>query len=419
MQYQLLGNKIHLIFQPAERNEVNLEFTYSSGGSWFEQPGDRGKRHLLEHCLVSSTKDMNFEQLKDYCFANEINLNAYTGQLTMSIVASGHKEDFLKILSLLLQFFLQPVFFQTDLDREKEIVLREISERSGDPNYVLYYDTLKQIFTPDSLDNNQVLGLSEEVAATTIADFSRIYQQILTDSHLIFKISGGFDPDIASDTIKSSLATLGLLNQTATYSVNFLPANKFNNFASLFYVHPFGHQHAEINLFLHCPVSFELKPAQDVFRNLYLRYGGILYDRLRDELGLVYSLHGQFRKSTQALEIQLACELPHVRTIMQEIESVFSDFERYFRPEKLDQMKDKMRKREAIATDKPSFLVDFAESNLLSFGVVEEYENYSHKVQAVTREEIFQIHQHLQSSWSSRKVVVVSRDEQIRQLELA
>ena len=96
---------------------------------------------------------------------------------------------------------MQPVLLQADLDREKEIVLREISERSGDPNYVLYYDTLKQIFTSDSLDNNQVLGLAEEVATTTVADFTRIYQQILTDSHLIFKISGGFSPTLAIDKL--------------------------------------------------------------------------------------------------------------------------------------------------------------------------------------------------------------------------
>ncbi len=418
MQYQLLGNKIHLIFQPAERNEVNLEFTYSSGGSWFEKLGDRGRRHLLEHCLISSTKNMNFNQLKDYCFAQEINLNAYTDRLTMAVVATGHKDDFAKILDLLLEFFLQPVLLQSDLDREKEIVLREISERSGDPNYILYYDTLKQIFTPDSLDNNQVLGLAEEVATTTVADLARIYQQVLTESHLIFKISGGFTPALATEKIYSSLDHVGLLNQTATYPIDFLPSNKFNQFTYLPYVHPLGHQHVEVNLFLPCPVTYELKPAQDVFRNLYLRYGGILYDCLRDELGLVYSLYGQFRKSTQALEIQLACELAHVRTIVQEIESVLSDFDRYFKPEKLDQMKDKIRKREDIAMDKPSFLADFAESNLLSFGAVQNYEDYSHRVQAVTREEILQIYQHLQSSWANKKVVVVSRDEQIQQLNL-
>ncbi len=418
MEYQQLGNKIHLILQPAERNEVNLEFTYSAGGSWFEQPGDRGRRHLLEHCLISSTEDMNFTQLKDYCFAQEISLNAYTDRLTMTIVAAGHKEDFGKILDLLLKFFLQPVLLQADLDREKEIVLREISERSGDPNYVLYYDTLKQIFTPDSLDNNQVLGLAEEVATTTVADFARIYQQILTDSHLIFKISGGFSPTLGIDKINSNLDTFGLLSQTAVYPIDFSPSNQFNQFTYLPYVHPFGHQHAEVTIFLPCPVTYEVKPAQDVFKNLYLRYGGILYDRLRDELGLVYSLYGQFRKSTQALEIQLACELAHIQTIVQEIESVLSNFDRYFKPEKLNQMKDKMRKREDIAMDKPSFLADFVESNLLGFGVVQNYEDYSRKVQAVTREEIWQIHHQLNLSWPHRKVVVVSRDERIQQLNL-
>jgi len=63
-------------------------------------------------------------------------------------------------------------------------------------------------------------------------------------------------------------------------------------------------------------------------------------------------------------------------------------------------------------------LADFVESNLLGFGVVQNYEDYSRKVQAVTQEEIWQIHHQLNLSWSHRKVVVVSRDERIQQLNL-
>lgn len=409
---------VYLLLKPAERNRTYLEFKYSSGGSWFEQPGDRGKRHLMEHCLVARTKTMSFQELKDYCFAQEIDLNAFTSNLTMSVVASGHKDDFASIFNLLIEFFLNPTFDQADLDREKEVVLREISEYKGDPKYVLHYDTMSQVFTPESLDNNQVLGLSEEVATTSLADFQRIHRQILLDSHLILKFSGGgFDiPEVqvrCLDKIKNSLPG-AILSQTKTYPIGYLPKNIFQDFQNLPYVHPFGHEHAEVSVYIPCAVTLENLPVQAIFEQLYLRHGGILYDRLRDELGLVYGIAGTFRQTLQVLQIDLHCEIRHIKPILTEINATFSDFQANFKLDKFQQMKHKIRKQKDIAADSPKFFVDFAEKYLLQYGVVEDYENYSAKIEQATQAELQAVYEDIRQNLVNKKVVVVSQDSKIQ-----
>ncbi len=415
MQYIQLTKGVHLLLQPADRNRIDLEFTYSSGGGWFEQTGDKGKRHLLEHCLVSSTQTMNFAKVKDYCFANEIDLNAYTSNLTMSLVASCHKDDFGKIFDLLAEFFFNPSFRQEDLDREKEIVLREISERTGDPNYILYYDTLKQVFTEDSLINNQVIGLAEDVANTTLEDFYRLHRQILNDSHLILKFSGGgFEVDTVIAKVSQKMKQTPNLPAEPAQKLGFLPNNTFKEFTNLPYTHPLGHEHAEVTVFIPCSVNFENRPSQAVFEQLYLKYGGILYDRLRDELGLVYGISGGFRQTIQSLEIELACEIRHIKQILEEIYKTFGDFEKNFKSEKFNQMKDKIRKQKDMSTDNPKFFVDFAENRMLNFGLVEQYEDYSRRLESVDQESIKNLYDQIKQGLPFRKVLVVSKDEKIQ-----
>jgi predicted Zn-dependent peptidase len=420
MNYYQPAPGIHFLMQPAKRNRTYLEFTYTSGGSWFETEGDRGKRHLLEHCLVSRTHDKNFEEVKDYCFQENLDLNAYTSSLPMSLVSAGHKDDFDKLLNLLLEFFLEPTFDQRDLDREKEIVLREISERKGDPNYILYYETLNQVFTPDSLDTHQVLGNIQDVAGTSLEDLKRMHKQVLQESNLILKFSGGgFEEQEVQDKIMRAVNRLNNVKKEAAlgspqrYPVGYLPKNEFSDFANLAYAHPLGHEHAEVTVYIPCQTNFDNRPAQAIFEQLYLKYGGILYDRLRDELGLVYGISGSFRQTMQALEIELACEIRHVKKILSEIINTFSDFDRNFKREKFLHMKSKVKKQKDMAADNPKFFVDFTEKRMLNYGIAESYETYGDRIEQVSEQNIRDLYQEIQDNLPNKKVVVVSKSSRI------
>ena len=191
MIYQKLSPQIHLVCQPLDRFRVEIEIILHAGGSIFEMDENRGKKHLLEHCIASRTKEMDFQALKDFQFSQNLILNAYTGPMTMGLTATSHKNDFEKALKLLWEMATDPTFDQSILEREKEIVLREISERRGDPAYELYYHIQNQIFEEGSLDTHEVLGESEKVAKTTLEDFKKLHTQNLQDSHIIIQISGG------------------------------------------------------------------------------------------------------------------------------------------------------------------------------------------------------------------------------------
>ena len=191
MEYIRLAPYIHLFLEPKDRQKVELEAILTAGGSWFEAQSDRGKKHLMEHCVASRTHQFDYQQLKDYSFRENIYLNAYTGALSMGFETNGHQSDFKKLVDLLLEITFSPVFDDTDLNREKEIVLREISERRGDPNYRLHFDIQKHIFQAKSIENHQTLGDPRYVAQTKLNDFQELYRQNMSGSHILICVSGG------------------------------------------------------------------------------------------------------------------------------------------------------------------------------------------------------------------------------------
>ncbi len=414
-------DNLYVFIQNLARKKTNIDFIYASGGSWFEKEGDRGKRHLMEHCIVSRTKDKNFQELKDYIFKENIDLNAYTGILSMGLEVSGHYSDFQKMTDLLLELFIEPTFFQEDLDREKEIVLREISERRGDPNYKLHYDIMRRVYTLDSYANHEILGDSESVASTTLEDFHRIHKQSLSESNLILTFSGGgidksYIEKKIKDFVEPSSKFTFIKDKEPKLQVNYNLPNQFTDFDFLKIRHPLAHEHVDLTIYIPFEVTFDNKPSLLVFEYLFTRYGGVIYDRLRDDLGLVYAFYADFKKENGTLTINLACEQKHVKTIIKEIETCLSDFEAYFNTQKFKEFRDILRKKIEIAEDTMGSSIKFMYKSLKTYGQVETYQDYSKRIACVTENDLKDVYKEIESNLDKKRIVAVSKNPKVKDI---
>lgn len=198
--------------------------------------------------------------------------------------------------------------------------------------------------------------------------------------------------------------------------INYQPTNKLQDFDYKAVVHPLAHEHVEIYVFLKCPITFDNRATVHVFEHLFLKYGGVLYDRLRDELGLVYGLQSSFEHDLQICQIYLTGELEYATTILQEIEATFSDFDKYFLPQKLIDFKRIITKKTDISRDSLSAEVNFVSKTLLTFGKTESYQEYGAKLQAVSQADIADFYQQIQRKLPEKKVVLVSKNDQIEKL---
>jgi|694.fasta_scaffold10157_12 predicted Zn-dependent peptidase len=423
MIYKQLSPFIHVFANPSARKKFEIEITYSSGGSWFEKNLDRGKKHLLEHCIASRTKDLDFDQFQNFQFANNIMVNAYTAPLTMGVNAQGHFENSLDMISKITEISLNPAFDQKILEQEKEIVLREISERRGDPNYRLHYAIMNEVFEPNSLENHEVLGDSECVASTTISDFEFLHKQNLSKSHFLITLAGGFDYDLAI----AKIAEIFELNQpqkslvcdpSTKDEVNFSVDSPFRDFSFLPIVHELAHDHADVNVYIPLEVNFENKPILKIFDELFLKYYGVLYDRLRNKEGLIYSLGGSFDPTLKKVILNFSCEIDSITKIMDIISDTFSNFDKFFEAQKFEDLKQTIRKKIEISSDTVSSETNFALNSILNYGIVETLDEYLKRLVKVEVKDLKDLYNQIQKGLTEKKVVVSSNKPEIKTLKI-
>ncbi len=425
MSYQKIAGFVHLITHSIERKKVDIEFIFTAGGSWFEDDQDRGKKHLMEHCIASRTKDLDFQEFQDYQFKENIAVNAYTGPTTMGLEATGHVEDLEKMLDLMLEMSFLPTFDQMILDQEKEIVLREISERRGDPNYRLHYDVMNQIFEPNSYETHETLGDKDLVAQTTLADFNKLITQNLTNSNLIIGISGGgkeLDLELINSKLKailsqkSELTISQILNPKDKLALDFEIPTKFKEFSNKAVIHDLAHAHVELNLYVPIPINFSNKPALKIFEELFFKFYGKVYDRLRNELGLIYAMHSSFQVNLQHLYINLACEIKHLQIIVGEVELVFSDFNKYFDENKFQQFKNILRKKIDLTKDVSGSEFEYTKTSLTNFNEIENLDGFLSRLQKVTKEDIKEIYNLISKGLKSKKIIAVSNQKEVSKI---
>ncbi len=424
MNYLQITPTVHLLTHSMNRQESQLDIILTSGGSWFEDKNNLGRRHLMEHCVVARTHQLNFNELKDYAFKNNLSLNAFTSPLNMGFDGTSHHSDFETMLDILLETSLNPNFVEEDLNREKEIVLREISERRGDPNYKLYFDVNNQIFTPNSIANHQVLGDEKIVATTKLENFFELYEQATKQSHLVIKATGGgIDEKRIVEKVQAYLAKTNLewIKNLSSLedkkAIDYKPKNTLQEFSFKTFQSDIAHEHAEVTIALDVPINFENRPILPYLTNLYFRYGGILYDKLRDELGLVYGFSSSYEKDLDKIVLQLSCELQYVNTIIDEVVKVFSDFENNFKPSKFEEFKAILSKRQDLALDKIATEINHTYGTLRSYGTLETYQEFSTKIRQVDQSKFQAFYEIIQSKLDNIKVFVVSKDKKVLELK--
>jgi predicted Zn-dependent peptidase len=420
MSYKEIAKNIHLITQSIDRKAFEIEIIYSCGGSIFEQQKDRGKKHLLEHCIASRTSLMNFESFKNYQFRENININAYTGPLTMGLEGSGHYSDVYKTLDNLLEMTFLPTFDSEILAQEKEIVLREISERRGDPNYRLYYVVANEVFTSDSYITHEVLGDSQMVAQTNLEDFSYLHSQNLQKSQILICLSGGgFEANKIEQKILSYVQNSQNQEYLKTFQnypknpIDYHIGSKFKDFSFLPIVSELGHSHSEVTLYLPCKKDFYSCPAQKIFEELYLKYHGKIYDRLRNQLGLIYSMSASFDLELQQLAISFACEISHIKIIIQEIQEIFSGFEKNFDEKMLQEFKQILYKKIDISKDSARIQLNHTVNSLREFDIAEDFDDYIKRINQVSKQDIKEIYEEIAKNFNKKRIVVVSKDKTI------
>jgi predicted Zn-dependent peptidase len=111
-------------------------------GSRYEEPAHNGVSHFIEHLLFKGTKKRTAQQIAEEIDAVGGVLNAFTGKEYTCYYAKVLGEHLEMATDLLADIFLESIFDPAEIDRERQVVLQEISQAEDTPD-----DFIHDLFT--------------------------------------------------------------------------------------------------------------------------------------------------------------------------------------------------------------------------------------------------------------------------------
>ncbi|NMP21842.1 M16 family metallopeptidase [Sulfobacillus harzensis] len=256
-------------------------------GSRDENPSEWGMAHLLEHLVFKGAGRRDFRAIARQMDRLGADINAFTTRDYTCFHAKVLDSEALDAYHLVRDLVLQPWLAAEDLEREKGVVVEEMNESLDDPDEVL--DTLiTEALYQDSHYTHDILGTPESLANIEAEGLKAFYHRWYRPENMVLAVSGGAR-ELILKAAEQDFSGVG--------GVSELPRRRPRpTLAYLQREQAEDWEQAKIALGVEAPGRYQ----DEYWRALMLSsiLGGQnssrLWQRLREEEGLVYSVGTQY-----------------------------------------------------------------------------------------------------------------------------
>ncbi len=260
-------------------------------GSRDEQLHEWGMAHLLEHLVFKGAASRGQRAIARHMDRLGADINAFTTRDYTCFHAKVLDSEALSAYRLLADLVCEPWLRDEDLDREKGVVVEEMNESLDDPDDVV--DTLiTEALYRDPAFTHDILGTPETLKGIDAANLRRFYHRWYRPDNMVLAVSGGAREVIleASQQDFQTPSALSCLPRRRA-----VPPHQFDQVERV-------EEWEQVKLALGVPAPGRYHP--DYARALVVAslLGGQnssrLWQRLREDEGLVYSVGTQYAPET-------------------------------------------------------------------------------------------------------------------------
>src|SRR6202166_3955637 len=130
----VLSNGVRVLTEDMPSMVSSTIGIWVENGSRYETPVENGLSHFIEHLLFKGTRKRTAAQIAEQIDAVGGVLNALTGNEYTCYYAKVLGADLPMTTDLLADLFLESVFDAAEIDRERQVVLQEISQAEDTPD---------------------------------------------------------------------------------------------------------------------------------------------------------------------------------------------------------------------------------------------------------------------------------------------
>lgn len=283
-----LKNGMTLIIDERENfNTVCISF-YIFRGSRDELDSEAGFTHFCEHMIFKGTTNFNKKEIALICDRMGGNFNAFTTSDTMCVFTAVPVYYVEKSIELILEMLYNSTFPIEEIEVEKNVILNEIRGENEDPYEKVTEDFLKNFYYGYSL-GRPISGdekLIKNIKRDNLYDF---YRKIFSPENIKVIISGS---KINIEKIKELLENYDAKNQKTHYDQTpAIQSDKIIEFTCM----PSDQVHVVLG-----NSKFDYDREKDflkypLFNQIFGEsFSSLLFQKLRDELGLSYFLYSFF-----------------------------------------------------------------------------------------------------------------------------
>lgn len=265
-----------------------------NAGSRIENEDLGGISHFIEHMLFKGTKNRTSKEIASTIDNLGGQINAFTSKECTCYYVKLLDEHIDIGIDILSDMFLNPLFDEKDIDKERQVIIEELKMYEDSPEDLVYDLLMEGIYKTDALGMN-IIGTEESLYnmnRNTIKDY---FNKYYVASNSVISISGNFKFEEMVKLIESKFKDLAMGNvdikiTEPEFHPCFIARNKDTE---------------QVNLAISLkaiPLEYrEDAYALSIINNIF---GGSISSRLfqniRENKGLVYSIYSApslYRKS--------------------------------------------------------------------------------------------------------------------------
>ncbi len=374
----------------------NIDYVKSvSVGLWIENGSrnedlkNNGISHFIEHMMFKGTENRSALQIAECIEDVGGQINAFTGKEATCYyikILNSHMELALEVLSDML---FNSKFKEEDIEKEKGVVIEEISMTEDSPEDVLSDLHCKAIWGDDSI-SYPILGTLETVKSFKRSDIVDYINKYYIPENSVISICGNFDINKLEKLINKYFGnwSSGENKNITCYSKPKIENN-----------HLFKNKNIEQ---LHISLGFEgLELGNDDMYPLVLLsnvLGGgassVLFQKIREEKGLCYSIYSymsSFNK-TGSVSIYTGLNPTYTEDTISLIKQVVNDFSKKgINKEKLIKSKEQLKGSYILGLESTSTRMFNNGKSVLFLNRINDPEIIMKKIDKITEDKLQEV----------------------------
>ena len=188
-----LDNGMTIAMIPLENTQIISMGFFVKAGSRNETDANNGIAHFLEHMMFKGTTTRTATHLfKELDVLGSVYNAATTAQYTYYYIY-GNSNNTKKILDIILDIYINPVFETREINKEKKVIIEEMRLRADLPETKLLTSLHKKMYRNTSLERT-IIGTEPSIKSLKRKDFVNFRASLYKPNNTVFVIVGNFNP---------------------------------------------------------------------------------------------------------------------------------------------------------------------------------------------------------------------------------